>query len=425
VFNLRMTRALLMTPVLIFTQVARAGSPPVITNVLASQRTDGSLIVDINYDLADADGNTSTVEVEASDDAGMTWDVPVTAVSGDVGMSITPGLSKTIIWNTGFDIPGVFGDQYRVRICADDLVVPADMVLIPAGEYEMGNHHEEFGNSSELPVHAVYIDAFYISRNEVTNHQFEEALDWALAQGYITPGTAVVSARDENITYCATSSGHPQSAIIWTGSQFVVVAGKGGHPMVLVTWYGAAAYANWRSEMDGLQPSYDTTTWECNFDADGYRLPTEAEWEKAARGGLNNPYRVYPWGDSISGANANFAASGDTYEGPGALPHTTPVGYYNGGQSPAGVIMANGYGLYDMVGNVDEWCNDWLGIYYADSPYLNPRGPDIGKEKVLRGGSWPAPSMPEGTSFLRCSARNGTGPGGGATGKTGFRLVLD
>ena len=157
--------------------------------------------------------------------------------------------------------------------------------------------------------------------------------------------------------------------------------------MVEVSWYGAVAFANWKSAKAGLTPCYDMETWECNFDAEGFRLPTEAEWEKAARGGEHNPYYDWPWGNSIDGSNANYYMSGDPFDYD--MPATTPVGYYDGGQTPSGRDMANGYGLYDMAGNVLEWCYDWYDEnYYSVSPKDNPRGPEGGITRVCRCGSW-------------------------------------
>ncbi len=406
--------------VLLSGTTAWANSPPVVSNVVANQRTDGSKLVDIYYDLADADADACTVTVVASSDNGITWTVPITAVSGDVGPGIAPGVGRHIVWNCALDLPGAFGSYYKTRVCADDGHAPAGMMLVPAGEYSMGDHHD--GMAEALPLHTVSIDTFRMDRYEVTNEQYAAGLNWAFAQGgQITVTNNVVYKAGGGTTYpyCDTTASSSYSRITWNGSTFGVVTGKENHPMVMVSWYGSVAYANWRSVMEGRQTCYDTSTWACNFSANGYRLPTEAEWEKAARGGLYSPYRRYPWGDTLNGSQANYYGSGDPYEA-GADPDTTPVGYYNGGQTPPGLDMANGYGLYDMAGNVWEWCNDWYSsTYYSSSPYDNPHGPASGTSRVLRGGSWS-----DGGNGLRCAYRISSAPDDRYS-NYGFRLALD
>ncbi len=214
----------------------------------------------------------------------------------------------------------------------------APMVLIPAGEFQMGSN---YGDGDEKPVHTVYLDAFYIDKYEVTNAQYKKFMD---ATGYKAPE-------------------------YWNDPDL----NKPDHPVVGVSWYDAVAYAEWA----------------------GKRLPTEAEWEKAARGGLVG--KRYPWGDSISHDDANYDGTGgkDRWE------YTSPVGSF----------APNGYGLYDMAGNVWEWCSDWYyrfyyfslyyRFYYFRSPRANPRGPDSGTIKVLRGGSWV-----DLVDILRVSLRN-------------------
>ncbi|MFN0137562.1 MAG: SUMF1/EgtB/PvdO family nonheme iron enzyme [Phycisphaerae bacterium] len=304
----------------------------------------------------------------------------------------------------------------------DQCQTQQSMVLVPSGEFEMGDHHNE-GFFHEYPLHLVYIDAFLMNRYEVTNEQYAAGLNWALAHGGLITvagnGAVQRASAIAPFRYCDTTSSSSTSRITWNGSAFGVVPGKEHHPMVRVSWFGAAAYANWRSEMEGLEPTYgvsDNVAWECNFTVNGYRLPTEAEWEKAARGGLS-PYRRYPWGGSISGGNANYRESGDPFEQE-SPPGTAPVGYYNGGQTPAGPDMANGYGLYDMAGNAWEWCNDWFSTsYYSSSPYDNPRGPATGLYRVYRSGSWS--NLVE---EMRCARRNAYDVDGVGY-DSGFRLV--
>jgi len=171
-------------------------------------------------------------------------------------------------------------------------------------------------------------------------------------------------------------------------------------PVQMVNWYDVVKWSNARSQQAGLTPVYYTDTnltqvytnrdidvVYANWTASGYRLPTEAEWEKAARGGLSG--QRFPWGDTISEIQANY--SGDTsaysydlgpngYNAIGNYPATSP------GTSPVGYFAPNGYGLYDMAGNVFEWCWDWDGTPYAGGS--DPRGPASGSYRIFRGGSW-------------------------------------
>jgi formylglycine-generating enzyme required for sulfatase activity len=259
------------------------------------------------------------------------------------------------------------------------------MVPIPAGTFEMGRH-VGYGDPWELPVHTVHLDAFFMDVYEVTNAKYAACLNTAYWQGRVTVSSGVVyQVGGAAQALCDTTTSSIYSRITWNGSIFGVTAGKEDHPMVMVSWYGCCAYANQRSREDGLTPCYDENTWTCNFDASGYRLPTEAEWEYAARGGQHDPYTMYPWGNTIDGSMANYRNSGDPFEAVPIWFSTTPVGYYDGGQIPPGVDMANGYGLYDTAGNVWEWCWDWFGVY-SSSPANNPTGPDTGSGRVDRGG---------------------------------------
>ncbi len=339
----------------------------------------------------------------------------MTGPGGDLG----PGCA---LFQMDGDADVDLADFARFQLAYD--APPVGMALIPAGEFEMGSMFEE-ARPEELPVHSVYVDAFYMDRCEVTNQQYAYALNWAKDQGNLIAviGQKVYTGGSGTSYHCcAAAVDHPYIQITWDGSTFGVVSGREDHPMVLVTWYGAAAYANWRSGMEGKPLAYDSSTWECSLGS-GYRLPTEAEWEKAARGGEEE--QRFPWGDLINHSHANYVACGDCYpyDDSGAGLGTfhpdfdiEPYAYTN----PVDFFPANGYGLRDMGGNVWDWCNDWYDAsYYEVSPYVNPRGPASGETRALRGGSWN-----DSANACRSAFRHGVGPSY-LTKRYGFRLVLE
>jgi len=181
------------------------------------------------------------------------------------------------------------------------------------------------------------------------------------------------------------------------------------------------AYCNYRSEMEGLTPCYDLNDWSCDWSADGYRLPSDAEWEKAARGGCEG--RRFPWcdTDTISHERSNYksdaSVSYDTSPTQGHHP-LYGVGEYPL-TSPVGSFPANGYGLHDMDGNVWEWVWDyWSASYYSDSPAVDPRGPSSGSYRVVRSGRWNYDG-----SCNRVSARRHGWPGGRR--QMGFRVAMN
>ncbi len=309
--------------------------------------------------------------------------------------------------------------------------IPDDMVYIPHGGFEMGDHFAPEGYDDELPLHPVLLDAFFMGKYEITNQQYCDFLNWAYpAQLKVVSGVVyAVSDTGNSYPYCDTHSASTYSQIDFSDPDFSVRT-KGtppgrdmsDDPMVLVSWYGAVAYCNWRSSAEGYEECYDLSTWDCNFAKHGYRLATEAEWEYVARGGLAG--RRFPWNDpNISHDRANY------YANPGSYPYdeNPTTGYHPDWSdwvypytSPAGTFAANGYGLYDMAGNVWEWCNDWYGSdYYDTSPYDNPTGPASGSYHVLRGGGWNSYA-----NFCRVAIRISIYPGN-RNYDYGFRIVLD
>lgn len=295
-----------------------------------------------------------------------------------------------------------------------DNVVTMKEVLLPAGEYEMGDHFgfvDPSHPSDELPVHKVSVSAFHLSVYLTTNQQYAAFLNESYKAGSIRVSDNKVYGTDNNTLYCYTYESAGYYSIGFDGKTFTVKDFRGGHPVVGVMWSGAAAYCNWLSSTNSLTPCYNTGTWECDFTKTGFRLPTEAEWEYAARGGQYNPYYNYPWGNVPDKSKANWPGSGDPYESSdlSQYPFTTPVGFYNGelrtksdfnwpgaASSYQTSDGKNGYGLYDMAGNVWQFVNDWYGQnYYASSPSADPKGPTSGfimpdgkAYRGMRGGNW-------------------------------------
>lgn len=285
---------------------------------------------------------------------------------------------------------------------------------LPGGTYSMGDHFgfvDPSHPSDELPLHDVTVNSFYISRTETTNQQFTNYLNAALIAGWIEVRDKIVYAKGDSDIYCYTNQFAPYYSIGYNNGIFTITDFRANHPVVGVMWYGAAAFCNWLSVQNGLEACYNLTSWSCDFTKNGFRLPTEAEWEYAGRGGQTNPYYNYPWGNGQDVTKANWPNSGDPYESAdvSAYPLTTPVGFYDGSlrlkseynwpgsatsyQTTSG---ANAFGLYDMAGNVWEFVNDWYGQdYYSKSTNDNPKGPDIGftmpdgkAYRGMRGGNW-------------------------------------
>jgi formylglycine-generating enzyme required for sulfatase activity len=340
------------------------------------------------------------------------------------GAEIGPGESATSIDTCTFTV-----DRSEpinpVEIVWHYVTPPEDMVFIPGGTFAMGDNFNE-GVSSERPVHTVTVDSFYMGKYELTNGQYCDYLNSAMSQGIIrvTSGVVYKPGSGTSYPYCDTSTSSSLSQIAHSGGVFTVRS-KGGRsmandPMVHVTWYGAAAYCNWRSQEEGKEQCYNLSMLDCDFSKKGYRLATEAEWEYGARGGFSG--RRFPWGDTISHSQANYRSeSGYSYDvSPTRGYHPTWDDGVSPYTAPAGSFPANGYGLYDMAANVYEWCNDWYSsTYYSSSPTNNPTGPISGIYRVIRGGAWDYNAY-----YCRVATRYNYAPTGRSR-TLGFRLVLD
>ncbi len=294
-----------------WTAAALANTAPIVSNVSASQRTDGSGIVDISYRLFDAENDKCTVSVQVSHDGGTTWTITPTAMTGDVGANITTGNNKSIRWNSKLDIPGAFGDNFRIKVIADDGITAG-----PVG------------------MRWVYISdpgfEGYMAVYETTNAQYAQFLNTAFSAGAVEVDGSIVRGANNQHTpqhfagqpyynlngpggtgSGATNGG--RSRIKFANGSFTVDSGFENHPVTYVSWYGATAFATYY----------------------GWRLPTQSDWQAVAN--YNGSY-TYGCGTTINPNKANYL---DSHHSTG----TTPVGYFG----------LYGYGLADMAGNVWEW----------------------------------------------------------------------
>ena len=302
---------------------------------------------------------------------------------------------------------------------------PVNMVWISGGTFNMGSKH---GKPDELPVHKVTLDGFWIDKTEVTNEQFAE---FVYATKYLTlaeqkpnpldfPGVPEEKLVPGAVVFEPPPGNPPlNNHRIWwiwkAGASWKnpngpndSIKGKDNHPVVNVCWFDAIEYSKWLTKKTGVK----------------HRLPTEAEWEYAARGGSNE--KKYIWGNELKPDGqciANF------WQGRFPNQNTTEDGYRM--SSPVGQFASNGYGLYDMAGNVWEWCEDWYkNDYYEKSPKKNPKGPNTSfdpaepnlAKRITRGGSFLCSELY--CTGYRPSARMKTSPDTGLS-HTGFRLVAE
>jgi len=285
----------------------------------------------------------------------------------------------------------------------------ANMAIIPEGFFQMGDFFGE-GRYDELPVHDVYISAFYMDKYEVSNEDIRKVMQWAYDNGKISASVKTVTNLEGNQRELLDLDDVDCQINFVSGNTFVIDNGKTNYPCIEVTWFGALAYCNYKSDMEGLGRCIAFSDWSCNWSSNGYRLPTESEWEKAARGGNIGTRFPGPNTNIITHSAANYnsfwPAGSPFYSYDNAVSEGYHPDYTNGVlsyTSPVGIFAANDYGLYDMAGNVWEWNYDW----YADNWYsnanatnMNTRGPESGYYHVVRGGSWGSFAF-----YARCSSR--------------------
>ena len=333
-------------------------------------------------------GGSATFDVQAYGAPPLTYQWRLNGANLNEGGRITGAMSETLdisplqtndAGNYSVVVSNTFGSATSTLAVLTVQPTPINpdpemLALIPEGSFQMGDpFNDNAENNSEVPVHTVYVSAFYIDKYEVTKALWDEVYNWATNHGY----------------------GFDNA-----GSSKAV-----NHPVQMINWYDMVKWCNARSEKEGLTPAYYTSAAQATVYRSGqldlqdhwvewnagYRLPTGAEWEKAARGGANGHRFPWPDADTITQSRANYNSEGGyAYDinqtrgyhaafNDGVVPYTSPVGYF----------APNGYGLYDMAGNVWELCWDWFSYsYYGESPGSDPHGPESGSGRVFRGGSW-------------------------------------
>ncbi|KAM6170563.1 formylglycine-generating enzyme [Rhynchocyon petersi] len=280
----------------------------------------------------------------------------------------------------------------------------AEMVAIPAGVFTMGTDDPQIQQDGEAPARRVTIDAFYMDAYEVSNAEFEKFVN---STGYLTEAEkfgdsfvfeGMLSERVKTGIQQAVAAAPwwlPVKGANWRHPEGPdsTVLHRLDHPVLHVSWNDAVAYCTWA----------------------GKRLPTEAEWEYSCRGGLE--HRLFPWGNKLQPSGQHYA---NVWQGQFPVTNTGDDGFR--GTAPVDAFPPNGYGLYNMVGNVWEWTSDWWTVHHSAEETLNPKGPPSGKDRVKKGGSYMCHK-----SYCyryRCAARSQNTPDSSAS-NLGFRCAAD
>jgi formylglycine-generating enzyme required for sulfatase activity len=402
----------IMTVLMLSATMAQAvGTQLLVTNVQAQQR-QFTATWEVTYDLETVGDIAVAVSLSLSTDSGGTYPNLCATVTGDIGAGVLPGAGRHIVWDAAADFPGLSSSTCRLRVTADDGQgeAPAVFVTIPSGTFIMGSPttevgHDDYGDEAQHQVTLTHgID---VQTTEVTNQQYRDMAQWAYDNGYVTVTVFGMYDNLDGSTEILNALCVGCDEITFSAGVFSCI--NPAHPVKYVNWYGAAAYCDWLSLQQSLPRAYDHSTWQCNagnpYTATGYRLPTEAEWEYACRAGAQTPFNTGSCLDASTEANYN-----------GSDPYTEcPTGPYVDWTVPVGSYPANAFGLYDMHGNLYEWCNDWYDTY--GGTVTDPVGAAAGSYRVFRGGGWG-----DAAGGCRSAIRNRYDPSG-ASPDLGFRVV--
>ena len=377
---------------------------------------NGTITFDVTYEELPDD--TGTIIIDSDPDS---LNAPWTLTgpqnesgNGDTTLIEMPVGQYAIAWGPVTDWYAPGGDAQNLTVGGTitfsgtyapegDAPEPPEMVTVPSGSFTMGDGVAYCGQRER---EVTLTEDFYLGQHEVTNAEYAEALQWAYDHGYVTATTSSVRDAMDESTEELLDLDDSGCEVAFSGGVFTVNAGQEQHPVVEVTWFGAARYCDWLSMASEppLDRAYDHDgDWLCNghdpYGAEGYRLPTDAEWEYAAQ---YDDERIYPWGDQ--GPTEDLA---NYWYNVGS---TSPVGDYP--DAPAAL------GLSDMAGNAMEWCNDWCICDLGDEDEQNPVGVVSGTYRVLHGGSW----VSQNVDYLRCAIRFNSPPGV-SNGSYGFRVA--
>lgn len=323
--------------------------------------------------------------------------------------------STSSLWNAAWE-PVTRGDAtnhtHSVKVVHPS--PPAGMVFIPGGRFTMGDVLGDHSNAS--PAHGVRVSPFFMQTHEVTLAQVARLFQWGLTNNLITVvGDYVQGMQGTNLYRL----NRYNSEIYFLNGHFFVKAGRDSFPSPYVSWFGAVTLCNLASRIHGKEECYNLQTWECDFGKNGFRLPTEAEWELAARGGYEG--RRFPWGDTnvITHSRANYKSStNNVYDVSPTLGLHPDYAANKPSSSPVGTFPPNNYRLNDMCGNVWEWVWDW-SARYSSLYQEDPTGPSSGRFRVFRGGSWYTTA-----ERVTCAARYTSAGPEAMIEDVGFRMVI-
>lgn len=395
-------------------------SEPRVRNV--TTHPDGTGIYEIAFDFLGTGFVPRDFTVELEESNGTRTELQDFTVEGGGNLSGLPGTSYEIAWDALTQLGEVELDDAALVVTPAYNPLPIhDLLTVPGGEFTQGCPACDTGDSQ--PRFDVNLDGYYLGKYEVTNAEFATVLNGVYLTGSL--GDANAGPYSGGDVYLAgqliLNLDDPDCAIDFNAGIFSVKTREAqslaNHPVTHVTWYGAVLYCHALSILEGLLPAYELGgSWALKYPyTGGYRLPTEAEWERAAAWGGGEP--AFNFGiaaNTIDTTRANYdnanpvAFTGD--------PYTAPVGYYNGDNST--IDSPSTTGAYDMSGNVAEWVHDRYAPYAAqDAPLDNPRGIDTRAKRVIRGGDWS--SAESGVEAARRTAAFANR----ADGKTGFRIA--